>query len=46
MELLGDANWWLPRWLQRVLPKLSIDQQPTELEPEDEPREAELVRAG
>ena len=20
MQLLGDANWWLPRWLGRVLP--------------------------
>jgi RND superfamily putative drug exporter len=20
MHLLGDANWWLPRWLGRVLP--------------------------
>jgi RND superfamily putative drug exporter len=20
MELLGDANWWLPGWLRRILP--------------------------
>jgi putative drug exporter of the RND superfamily len=20
MQLLGDANWWLPRWLGRLLP--------------------------
>ena len=20
MELLGDANWWLPRWLSRLVP--------------------------
>ncbi len=25
MELLGDANWWLPRWLKRILPKVDID---------------------
>ncbi len=25
MELLGDANWWLPRWLDRVVPTLSVD---------------------
>jgi RND superfamily putative drug exporter len=25
MELLGDANWWLPRWLGRILPKIVID---------------------
>ncbi len=22
MKLLGDANWWLPAWLDRLLPKL------------------------
>jgi RND superfamily putative drug exporter len=27
MQLLGRANWWLPRWLDRVLPKL--DGEPT-----------------
>ena len=26
MELLGDANWWLPRWLDRLLPRLSVDE--------------------
>jgi putative drug exporter of the RND superfamily len=25
MELLGDANWWLPRWLDRILPKIEIE---------------------
>jgi RND superfamily putative drug exporter len=25
MELLGDRNWWLPRWLDRVLPRLAVD---------------------
>ena len=25
MELLGGANWWLPRWLDRVVPTLSVD---------------------
>jgi RND superfamily putative drug exporter len=29
MELLGDANWWLPRWLDRVLPKIQIEEGPT-----------------
>jgi uncharacterized membrane protein YdfJ with MMPL/SSD domain len=23
MELLGNANWWLPSWLGRVLPRAS-----------------------
>ena len=25
MELLGAANWWLPRWLGRVLPEIHIE---------------------
>jgi RND superfamily putative drug exporter len=25
MMLFGDANWWLPRWLDRVLPHVSVD---------------------
>jgi RND superfamily putative drug exporter len=25
MELLGRANWWLPAWLDRLLPRLSVD---------------------
>jgi len=25
MELLGDANWWLPGWLDRILPNLQVD---------------------
>jgi putative drug exporter of the RND superfamily len=24
MELLGDRNWWLPRWIDRVLPRLAV----------------------
>jgi RND superfamily putative drug exporter len=25
MRLLGDANWWIPRWLDRILPNLDIE---------------------
>ena len=25
MELLGDRNWWLPGWLDRLLPHLDVD---------------------
>jgi RND superfamily putative drug exporter len=25
MELLGDVNWWLPRWLARLLPKVTVE---------------------
>jgi len=23
MELLGKANWWFPRWLDRIVPNIS-----------------------
>ncbi|WP_028045103.1 MMPL family transporter [Cellulomonas sp. URHE0023] len=25
MKLLGRANWWVPRWLDRVLPRVEVD---------------------
>ncbi|MEZ5409778.1 MAG: MMPL family transporter [Acidimicrobiales bacterium] len=25
MELLGARNWWLPRWLDKILPNLNIE---------------------
>jgi RND superfamily putative drug exporter len=25
MKLLGDWNWWMPSWLDRLLPDLSFD---------------------
>ena len=25
MELLGDKNWWLPAWLDRIIPRLNVD---------------------
>jgi RND superfamily putative drug exporter len=28
MELLGKANWWLPKWLDRILPRISIEAPP------------------
>jgi RND superfamily putative drug exporter len=38
MELLGGANWWLPTWLDRVLPHLNVEG-PVE-GPVDDAREA------
>jgi uncharacterized membrane protein YdfJ with MMPL/SSD domain len=29
MELLGDRNWWVPRWLDRLLPDLNVETDPT-----------------
>jgi putative drug exporter of the RND superfamily len=23
MQLLGRANWWMPRWLDRAVPRLA-----------------------
>ena len=34
MELLGDANWWLPSWLNRVLPNIHVDAVPERAERE------------
>jgi RND superfamily putative drug exporter len=25
MELLGDKNWWFPRWLDRVIPEVAVE---------------------
>jgi putative drug exporter of the RND superfamily len=25
MELLGERNWWLPRWLDRILPRIDVE---------------------
>ena len=37
MKLLGDANWWLPKWLDNLIPNLDIEGEsklpPDELEP-------------
>ena len=41
MELAGRANWWLPKWLDRVLPNLHVDEPESDddapAEPEREP---------
>jgi len=36
MHVLGDKNWYLPRWLDRVTPKVSFEP-PDELESEEDP---------
>ncbi len=48
MELLGDRNWWLPRWLDKILPHVNVegtiehtnpgeDDDPTLIAPEPQP---------
>ena len=44
MELLGDKNWWLPRWLDRILPKIDVEG-PTELDDDLDREAAALVGA-
>jgi putative drug exporter of the RND superfamily len=56
MKLMGDANWWMPGWLDRLLPTINIEGETALPEPEmevdlvPEPVEAEpdqeLVPAG
>ncbi|TDD32180.1 MMPL family transporter, partial [Nonomuraea terrae] len=48
MVLLGRANWWCPRWLDRILPNLSVEGHEEEdgPAPAPEPRRPEPVKAG
>jgi putative drug exporter of the RND superfamily len=46
MTLLGEANWWLPRWLDRTLPRLDVEGESGLPEPEYEDRAAGAVAAG
>jgi putative drug exporter of the RND superfamily len=25
MQLLGDRNWWIPSWLERILPRIDVE---------------------
>ncbi|HKE72382.1 MAG TPA: MMPL family transporter [Acidimicrobiales bacterium] len=37
MELLGDRNWWLPRWLDRGLPVVHVESKGEDAERQPEP---------
>jgi len=51
MRMLGTANWYLPRWLDRILPHLEIDghdgndEKPSEGTPSPDRKEPELTPA-
>jgi RND superfamily putative drug exporter len=30
MSLLGRANWWLPTWMERILPHIDFESAPTD----------------
>jgi len=42
MEIMGDWNWWLPKWLDRILPHTDFEApaEPPRDVPRDAPREA------
>ena len=42
MELLGDRNWWLPRWLDRVLPRIDVEGHGDEVDDVAEPSVEDL----
>lgn len=31
MEIMGERAWWIPKWLDRILPDLQIEAEPAEL---------------
>jgi putative drug exporter of the RND superfamily len=37
MELLGDRNWWMPKWLDRRLPHIHVEGHQEPIAPEPEP---------
>jgi len=49
MELLGDKNWWFPRWLDRLLPTINVegdsDDEPVGLDENEAADERELEPA-
>jgi RND superfamily putative drug exporter len=41
MQVMRTANWWLPRWLDRLLPDVHLEAE--DVHPEPVP---EIVKAG
>jgi RND superfamily putative drug exporter len=52
MELLGNRNWWLPAWLDRLLPRIDVEGRhaalahPIDRIPVVDAGESELVGSG
>jgi RND superfamily putative drug exporter len=40
MTLLGDRAWWLPRWLDRIIPDIQLEGSPA---PQPQTRESTTV---
>jgi RND superfamily putative drug exporter len=48
MELLGDRNWWLPGWLDRLLPNIDVEgaaEEAAHFDDDDDPK-PELIGSG
>jgi RND superfamily putative drug exporter len=45
MSLVGNANWWIPSWLDRILPRLDVEGEPVEGEFDDVDLPAAAARA-
>ncbi len=43
MTLIGKANWWLPAWLDRLLPHLELEADPEAIRAEDRLLDAEAL---
>jgi putative drug exporter of the RND superfamily len=49
MELLGDRNWWIPKWLDKILPNIQVEGHDAVVvhadgeQPEDEPTDEEQL---
>ena len=46
MELLGDRNWWLPGWLDRLLPRIDVEGEAVAWEPATTEPEPSRVPVG
>jgi RND superfamily putative drug exporter len=44
MELLGNANWWLPRWLSRLIPRFRVEREAADIGRIPQMMEEELDR--
>jgi RND superfamily putative drug exporter len=45
MQLLGRVNWWLPAWLDRILPRVQVEGAEDHEAPVDQPPARELQPA-
>ncbi len=43
MHLIGKNNWWLPAWLDRILPHVSLDEEPARIAPAKAPAKTEVA---